>query len=159
MHQIDDPAFNAFLRHAHAGSLTDTNVIILNNKVVKEFLLYDLLKNTIIVQKNKSKNMINRLQAKHFAHHTSRDFIIFLAYHSHNWKNRGRSIIHHDIIKIQEGAHGATSLGLLYYYKEMPNIVLTNICTLLEIINEATTIAYGFIPQPDSMLTILRWNQ
>ncbi len=59
MRQIDYPTFNALLQRAHADSLTDANVTILNNKVAKEFPLHDPLKNTVIVQRKKSKHMIN----------------------------------------------------------------------------------------------------
>ncbi len=59
MRQIDDPTFNALLRRACAGSLTDANVTILNSKVAKEFPLHDLLKNIVIVQRNKFRYMIN----------------------------------------------------------------------------------------------------
>ncbi len=103
--------------------------------------------------------MINRLQAERFACHKARDFIIFLAHHAHNRKNGGESIIHRDIIKIQDGEHGATGPDLLYYCKKMPYIVLANIYTLLEIVNGAIAIAYGVIPHSNGMLTVLRWNQ
>ncbi len=159
MRQINDPIFNALLRRARAGSLTDTDVTILNSKVAKEFPLHDPLKNTVIVQRNKSRHMINRLQAKQFACHTGRDLIIFPAHHTDNRKNGGESIIHRDIIKIQDGEHGATGPGLLYYYKEMPYTVLADVCTPLRIVNKATIIAYGVVPHPDGMLTVSKWNQ
>ncbi len=41
----------------------------------------------------------------------------------------------------------------------MPYIDLANICTLLEIMNGVTAIAYEVIPHPDGMLTVLSWNQ
>ncbi len=159
MHQINHPAFIALLRHIHTGSLTDTDVIILNSIVAKEFLLHDLLKNTVIVQTNKSKYMINRLQVEEFARHTSCNLIIFLAHHAHNRKNGGKSLIYHHIIKIQDYEYDTTGLGLLYYCKKMPYIVLANVCTPLEIVNGVTIIIYKVIPYLDGMLTVSRWNQ
>ncbi len=96
------------------------------------------------------------MQAEQFACHIGRDLIIFPAYHAHNRKNGGESIINYDIIKIQDGEHGATGLGLLYYCKEMRYIVLANVCTPLEIVNGAIAIAYGIVPHPDGILTVLR---
>lgn len=67
MRQIDDPKFNTLLQRACAGFLTDANITNFNNKVTADFLFYDLLKNTVIVQRNKTRHMINRLQAEQFA--------------------------------------------------------------------------------------------
>ncbi len=159
MHQIDNPVFNVLLQRVHAGSLTDADVTILNNKVAKVFPLHDPLKNTVIIQKNKSRHMINRLQVERFARHTGRDSIIFPAYHAYNRKNGRELIIYHDIIKIQDCEHGAIGPDLLYYSKEMPYIVLANVCTPLGIMNGAIAIAYGVVPYPDGILTVLRWNQ
>ncbi len=103
--------------------------------------------------------MINKLQAEQFAYHTGCDLIIFPAHHAHNRKNGRESIIYRDIIKIQDGEHDATGPGLLYYCKEMPYIVLTNVCIPLGIVNKATAIAYGVVPHPDSILIVSRWNQ
>ncbi len=52
------------------GFLTDTNIISFNSKVAKLFLLYNPLKNVIIVQRNKSRYMINWLQVEQFIYHT-----------------------------------------------------------------------------------------
>lgn len=100
--------------------------------------------------------MINKLQAEQFARETSCDLIIFPAQHFHSRKNRGDPIIHRDIVKIQDGEHGATGPSLLYYCKEIPIIVLANICTPLGIVNGVAAIAYGIIPHPNLMLTHIK---
>lgn len=156
MRQIDDPKFNTLLRRAHASFLTNANIINLNSKMAVDFPLHDLLKNTVIVQRNKTRHMINRLQAEQFARGTGRDFIIFLAQHSHNRKNPGDPIIYHDVVKIQDREHGTIDLGLLYYCKAMPVIILINVCTPLGIMNGATAIAYGIISHPNVMLTHIK---
>lgn len=153
MCQIDDPEFNSLLWRACASFLNDADVINLNSKMAADFQLHDLLKNTVIVQRNKTRHIINRLQAEQFAHQTGRDLIEFPAQHSHSRKNGGNLIIHHNVAKIQDGKYGATSSGLLYYCKRMPVIVLANVCTPLEIVNGATVIAYGVIPHSNGMLT------
>ncbi len=99
------------------------------------------------------------MQAEQFARHTGCDLIIFPAHHAHNRKNGGESIIHHNIIKIQDGEHDTIGPGLLYYCNEMSYIVLANVCTPLGIVNGATAIAYGVVFHSDGMLTVLRWNQ
>lgn len=93
MLQIDDLVFNASLRYIQASFWTDADITILNNKVVKEFSLYNPLKNTVRVQRNKSKHIINRLQAKQIACHISHNLIIYLAHHTYN-KKKWRRIYH-----------------------------------------------------------------
>lgn len=59
MCQIDNPNFNALLQRVRAGFLSNANITNLNSKVVADFFIDKLLKNTVIVQKNKTMHMIN----------------------------------------------------------------------------------------------------
>lgn len=59
MRQINDPKFNVLLRQAYASTLTDANITNLISKIATNFLLYDLPKNMVIVQKNKTRHIIN----------------------------------------------------------------------------------------------------
>lgn len=61
MRQINNSIFNTLLHCTCIGFLIDANVVVLNSKVAKEFSLHNILKNTIIVEKNKFRYMINQL--------------------------------------------------------------------------------------------------
>lgn len=149
MRQLHDPHFTSLLMRARAGALTQHDVTILNDKVVTKFTLQDPLQNIVIVQRNKTRHLINRLQAERFARRVGRDIIIFPAEHSHTKKDGGKSIIHRDVFQIQDGEHGATGPGLLYYCQGMPVSVLSNLCTPLGIVNGARATAYGVVTHPD----------
>lgn len=60
-------------------ALTLADISMLNSKVVTALTLNDPLKNIVIVQQNKTKHVINRLQIERFACSVSRDIVIFLA--------------------------------------------------------------------------------
>lgn len=100
MRQIDDPNFHGLLRPVRTGSLTDANITNLNNRVASNFSLYNLLKNTVIIQKYKTRLMINLLQDKYFAYQPGRNLIIFPAHHFNRRKNTSERIIYYNIVKI-----------------------------------------------------------
>lgn len=120
---------------------------MLNNRVVTVLTLNNLFKNIIIVQKNKIKHLINKLYIKRFAQNTGQNIVIFPLKHSYTKKNGGKSLLYKDLFLIQDGKYGAIAIGpgLLYYYKKMLVIVLSNIYTLLKIVNGASAIAYNIV--------------
>lgn len=146
MWQIDNLKSNILPRRARVRTLHKANITNLNSRVTIKNFLHDLLKNTLLVQRNKMRHIINQLQVKWFARYTDQDFIIFPTQYSHSRKNSGKSIIYCNIIELQDGDKGATGLGLLYSCKEIPFIILANIYTLLQIINGVATIIYSIIP-------------
>lgn len=58
--QIDDSKLNVRLQRACAGFPIHADITNLNSKVAANFSLHDLLENTVIIQKNKPRHMINR---------------------------------------------------------------------------------------------------
>ena len=156
MRQRNDPNFTQLLQRARTGALTQDDVMILKDRVVTQFTLQDPLKNTVIVQRNKTRHLINRLQAERFARRVGRDIIIFPAEHSHSKRDGGLSVIHRDVFRIQDGEHGATGPGLLYYCQGMPMSVLSNLCTPLGIVNGARATAYGAVTYADGIHQIWR---
>lgn len=123
-----------------------------NNRVVTVFTLKNLLKNIIIVQRNKIQHLINRLQIKKFTQNAGRDIVIFPAKHSYTKKYDGKSLLYKDLFPIQDGKHGIlTGLGLLYDCKEIPVVVLSNMYTLLKIVNGAYATTYGIFTHPNSI--------
>ncbi len=94
MHQQNNPNFTQFLRRACMGELTHGNVAMLNGKVVTALTLNDLLKNIVIVQRNKTKHLINCFQIERFAQSVDHDIIIFPAQHN-RIKREGRENVYH----------------------------------------------------------------
>lgn len=149
--QQKDLEFISLLQQAQARSLTQTDVFMLNNRVMTALTLKNLLKNIFIVEKNETRYLINRLQLKKFARSTGRDIITFSAEHSYLKKTGGRYLLHKDLFSIQDGEHGATRPSFLYYCKRMLIVLLLNIYILLEMVNGACATIYGIIFYPNSM--------
>lgn len=150
MRQQSDPIFTQLLRRARMGALTQADVSKLNEKVVTGLTLSDPLNNIVIVQRNKTRHLINRLQIERFARSVGHDIVIFPAQHSRTKREGGEAILQKDLFSIQDGDCGATGPGLLYYCKGMPVALLTNMCTALGMVNGARSTAYGIITWPDS---------
>lgn len=74
-------------------ALIQVNISILSKKVVTSLTLSDLLNNIVIVQCNKTRHLINRLQIERFAHFVCYDIIIFPAQHSRTKKEEGKTIL------------------------------------------------------------------
>ena len=118
---------------------------MLNEKVVTGRTLSHPLNNIIIVQRNKTKHLINCLQIEKFARSVGHNIITFPAQYSHTRREERKTIIQKDWFSIQYGDCGATGLSLLYYYKSMPVALLANICTALGMVNGAQSMVYGII--------------
>ena len=114
-------------------------------RVATHLLDSDFADTIIIVQKNKIRHLINRLQAENFARSHNMDLILFLAEHSRNKKDGGNLIQHEDLLSVQKDKGNATGPRILYYYKGMPVMVLANQCTLLGIVNGAKITIYDVV--------------
>lgn len=60
--------FQATLRRARYGLLNFKNINILNNQVLFYFSNSDFTNTIIVIQKNKTKHLINYLQVENFAY-------------------------------------------------------------------------------------------
>ncbi len=144
--------FAQLLKRARKEMLTQADISMLNEKVVIGLTLNDPLNNIVIVQRNKTRHLINHLQIERFARFVGHHIVIFPAQHSRTRRKGGKAILQKDLFSIQDKNRGATSLGLLYYCKGMPVALLTNICTALGMINGARSTAYEIITWPDGKL-------
>lgn len=122
---------------ARLRKLTFGDVAIFNGKLVTILILNDLLKNIVIVQCNKIGHLISYLQIEGFAWSVGYNIIIFLAQHSQTKREGEKNILHMDLSSIQDRDHRAIGPSLLYYYKGMPVALLTNICTVLDMVHGA----------------------
>lgn len=79
------------------------------------------------------------------------DFILFLAEHSRNKKDRDKLIQHEDLLGAHEGEKNAGSPDILYYCKKMPAIVLANQYIPLRIVNRVRDIVHGVVFHPQGI--------
>jgi len=70
--------------------------------------------------------------------------------------NGGRDIPIDQILEIQDSSK-VKGPGLLFYTKDMPTAVLSNISTPLGIVNGAHGRAVGVVPNPDGMFMIFSY--
>lgn len=82
MRQQNDKAFHNLLTRARKRLLNNDNVDIINNRIVSSIAINDVDKNVVIVQQSATRQIINRLQTKHFAQANRRDIILFHNKHS-----------------------------------------------------------------------------
>ena len=149
MRQRADPAFQELLKRARRGSLNIHDVNILNQRVATNLPDSGLLDTVVIVQKNKTRHLVNRVQIERFACANNQTIIIFPAEHYRLKKDGGNLVRHELLFDAQDGEGNCTSPGLLLYYKGMPANLLANQCTPLGIVNGARAIIHGVVPHPD----------
>ncbi len=112
MRQRSDLAFQAMLKHARNGLLNLDNVNTLNARVVTYLFNSDFNDTVVVVQKNRTRYLINRLQAQNFALSQNLDLIFFLAEHFRNKKDGGNFIQHKDLLNIQKCDGNAIGPGI-----------------------------------------------
>ena len=77
--QKADPAFPELLKRARQGKLNIRDIEILNKRVTTSFLDTETLETVVVVQKNKSRHLINRMQIERLAQAINQTIIIFPA--------------------------------------------------------------------------------
>ena len=80
MRQQNDKAFHSLLTRARKGLLNNDDVDTFNNKIAYSIPTNNVDKNIVIVQRIKTRYIINRLQIKHLAQANGQDVIFF---HNH----------------------------------------------------------------------------
>ena len=154
MRQQNDKAFRDLLTRARKGLLNNDDVDTLNSRITSSILIDHVDKNFVIVQRNASRHIINRLQIKRFAQANGRDVIIFPGHHIRTKKEGGQVVEDRELLTIQDGEDKCIEPRLLYYCRGMPACLLSNVCTKLGIVNGARGIVQGFIPHPQGMLLL-----
>lgn len=79
------------------------------------------------------------------------DLILFLAKHSQNKKDGSNFIQYKDLLGVQKDNGNTTGLGIFYYYKEIPAMVLANQYIPWRIVNEARAIFHDVVPHPEGI--------
>ena len=152
MRQKTDFTFQALLKRAREGRLNIEDVYTLNRRVVTELPISESLDTVVVVQKNKTRHLINQLQIERFARANNRDILIFPAEHYRLKKNGGNLVRHKLLFDAQDGEGNCTGPGLLFYCMGMPANLLANQCIPLGIVNGVRAIAIGVVPNPEGKL-------
>jgi hypothetical protein len=151
MRQQHDTTYHQLLQRARNATITQADVDLLNTRVVTQLESRPDRINTCIVQTNKLRHLINRLQIERFARSQGQKIFIFPARHTRWKKAKGTRNVEVDrLLEVQDGSN-VKGPGLLMYTPTMPAAVLSNISTRLGIVNGAQGRAIGVVPDPDGM--------
>jgi len=151
MRQADAPAFRDLLGRARAATLTEDDLALLNSKTTTSLLAPDLENATTVVKLNVLRHHINRLQMEHFARTRSQRIYVFPALHRRIRTTGPSRLYAEDLLQQTDQGTRVPFPGLFLYTREMPAILLTNICTALGQVNGARGIASGIVVDPTGM--------
>ena len=153
MRQQQDVEYYQLLKRVRNSTVTQADVDLLNSRVVTQLESHPNQLNPCIVRTNKLRHAINRLQIERYARSQGQKIFVFPARHTRRRKANGvRSLDIDKLLEVQDSSD-VKGPGLLMYTKGMPAAVLSNISTLLGIVNGAQGRAIGVIPDPDGTYT------
>ena len=156
MRQQHDAAYHNLLKHARNATITQTDVDLLNTRVVTQLESRPDRINTCIVRTNKLRHLINRLQMERFAQARGQKIFVFPARHTRWKKAKGTRNPDVDALLEVQDSSNVKGPGLFMYTQDMPTAVLSNISTRLGIVNGAQGRAVGVVPDPEGLfLTLL----
>ena len=120
MCQKNDSLFQALLKRARNGELNLEDVDTLNDRVATNLPISQSMDSVVVVQKNKTRHLVNRLQIERFARSQNQDILLFPAEHFRTKKDGGRIVEHEDLFNAQDGEGNCTGPGLLFTAKACP---------------------------------------
>ena len=150
MRQSDDPSFYDLLTRARRATLTQRDVDRLNTKVIGSLLEPRMESATAIAKLNSVRHQINRIQIEHFAITRSQTICIFPAEHSrikttNPTKTRLRA---EDLLQQPDQGTKVPFPGLFLYTRDMPALILTNICSRIGQVKGAIGTIVGVVLDP-----------
>ncbi len=147
MRQHNDTPIQEMLTRARKSLLNVDDITILNSKIVVTIPILNPNEHVVMVQRNATRHMINRIQIRRFSKANNRDVILFPTEHYRTKKDGGQIVNDTDLLNVQDD-DGSIGPGILYYCKGMPTCLLTNSSTQLDIVNGAQTLVSRVIPNP-----------
>jgi hypothetical protein len=150
MRQAEDPPFRDLLHRARSATLTQADLNLLNTKVITSVTAPHLEDATAVVKLNSIRDLVNRIRMEHFARTRRQKIIIFPALHTRT-KSTGPMNLRlraDDLLGLSEQGTKVPFPGLFLYTRDMPAVVLTNICTPLGLVNGAAGTAAGVVVDP-----------
>ena len=153
MQQQENLEFQSLLHQARMKTMTPVDVVTLNQQVTQYLSLSDSLDSVCVARANQCCHHINQLQIQNFAEAQEQDIYIFSADHSQiKIKHDGLRI--DELLEIQNEIDNAKEPDLFLYTQEMLIVILYNVCTSLELVNEVKDIAAGIVLDLNSMPSI-----
>ncbi|GFF24605.1 hypothetical protein IFM58399_00725 [Aspergillus lentulus] len=149
-HAEEDTAFRDLLSRARAGTLTETDRSFLNSKTVTTLVSPQLEGVTTVVKLNSPRHQVNRVRLTEFARTRWQNIYIFPAPHKRTKSTASTNLRLHadDLLQQPDQGTKIPFPGLFLYTRNMPAVILTNICTPLGLVNGATGIAIGIVVDP-----------
>jgi hypothetical protein len=150
MRQSEDAPFRDLLSRARAGTLTEADRAFLNSKTITSLVSPQLEDATTVVKLNSLRHQVNRVRMEQFAQTRSQKVYIFPALHTRT-KSTGPINLRlraDDLLQQPDQGTKIPFPGLFLYTPNMPAVVLTNICTLLGLVNGAAGTAIGIVVDP-----------
>jgi len=145
MRQAQDPMFRGLLGRARSAALTEDDLTSLNQKVVKSIFMPELEGVTTVVKLNALRHRINRLRMEHFARSRSQRIYVFPAQHSRVASTSSSPPRIEDLLRQTDNGTMIPFQGLFSYTQGMPAMVLSNICSILGLVNGTRGIASGIV--------------
>jgi hypothetical protein len=154
MRQQGDVAYQALLRRAKKGEMTQADVDMLNDRTVAKQVArgYEMPAVTLC-QRNDLRARSNRQQIREYADLTGQKIFIFAAKHESLVESAGRppSFSLADALHIEDGG-GLKGPGLLMYTPGMPVVLLHNIYTEGGLVNGLRGTAVGVVHDPNAKM-------
>lgn len=150
MRQSEDAPFRDLLSRARTGTLTEADRSFLNSKTITSLVSPQLEDATAIVKLNSLRHQVNRVRIEQFARTRCQNVYVFPALHT---RTRSTGPINlrlraDDLLQQPDQGTKIPFPGLFLYTPNMPSAMLTNICTLLGLVNGAAGTAVGIVVDP-----------
>jgi hypothetical protein len=148
--QSDNPSFYSLLTRARRAALTQPDVDRLNTKAISSLIEPRIECATAITKLNSVRHQINRTQIEHFATTRSQTICIFSADHSRiktkkPTKTRLRA---EDLLQQSDQGTKIPFPSLFLYTRDIPAVILTNICSRISQVNRAIGTVTGIVLDP-----------
>ncbi|KAJ5761308.1 hypothetical protein N7520_008464 [Penicillium odoratum] len=150
MRQSADPSFRCLLSRARTSTLSEGDLRLLNSKVVTSLVDPQLDAATTVVKLNSLRHQINRIRMEHFAKARCQKIYAFPAHHTRTKSTNPTNprLRVDDLLRQPDQGTMIPFPGIFLYTRNMPSVILSNICTRLGQVNGATGTAVGVAVDP-----------
>lgn len=154
MRLSEDAPFRDLPSRARTWTLTDADRSVLNSKTVTSLTSPQLEDVTTVVKVNSMRHQVNRTRIEPFARTRCQNVYIFPALHTWTRPTGPINLRLRASDLLQQPNQGIKMpfLGLFLYTPTIPAVILTNICTLLGLVNGTAGTSVGIVVDPTSGL-------
>jgi hypothetical protein len=153
MRQSKDSLFYDLVCRARQATLTEDDLSFLNTKVITSLILRPLDDATNVVKRNAYRHQVNRIRIEEFARNRHQKILVFAALHTRTkcTTSTNARLYAEDLLEQPDQGTKIPFPGLFLYTTNMPAVMLSNVCTLLGLVNGAPGTAVGVVIDPESM--------